>query len=405
MRINFGGERNLSKKGLASLGELRSESFKPERTLSAFLQGPGSIQSPTTVTATMQSRTSICSRCLRHLAKSESYRPQRLHPSYHRYASTAAATTPAPPIDQTILSAPPLTRYPPTQPPSHRPPELRKSQLHRQYTSLLRSTPLILLFQHNNLKATELMAIRRELATALQKLDNNQDDPSSSNSSQGIKLQIIQSRIFSAALRIVEYWNPPSSNPTLSSDPQDPTTQSSVLGIPNTTPSPADPALTHALSRQARNAVISKKHTHPLSPLLSGPLALLTFPTVSPAHLKTALSILSPRAPGFPAPPRRANPGYHDPVTQAGLQKLLLLGARVEGRVFDMEGARWVGGIEGGLEGMRGQLVGMLQGIGAGLTGALEGASRSLYLTVEGRRSMLEEQGKSEGKVNEVNNG
>ncbi|KAI4262392.1 MAG: hypothetical protein L6R42_002433 [Xanthoria sp. 1 TBL-2021] len=349
------------------------------------------------------SQSSICSRCLRHLTKANPYQSQWLHLSYPKHASTAAAaTTPAPPIDQTVFSTPPLTRYPPTQPPSHRPPEFRKSQLHRQYTSLLRSAPLILLFQHNNLKATELMAIRRELAIALQKLD--QDDPSPSSPSKGVKLQIIQSRIFSAALRIVEYWNPSTSQPLISHS-QDPSTQSSIPGIPNTTPSPTDPALTHSLSRRARNAVISKKYTHPLSPLLSGPLALLTFPTVSPAHLKTAVSILSPRAPGFPAPLRRTNPGYHDPVTQAGLQKMLLLGARVEGRVFDIEGVRWVGGIEGGLEGMRGQLVGMLQGFGAGLTGALEGASRSLYLTVEGRRIMLEDEGKGGGDMKEGSSG
>lgn len=372
--------------------------INPEYRLPVLEQRSSSI-----MRAIVQSQSSICSRCLRHLTRVDSYSSQWLHLSYLKYASTAAAaTTPSPPIHQTIFSAPPLTRYPPTQPPSHRPPEFRKSQLHRQYTSLLRSAPLILLFQHNNVKATELMAIRRELAIALQKLD--QDDASPSRPSRGIKLQIVQSRIFSAALRIVEYWNPPTSQPPIS-HPQDPSTQSSAPGIPNTTPSPADPALTHALSRQARDAVISKKYTHPLSPLLSGPLALLAFPSVSPAHLKTALSILSPRAPGFPAPLRRTNPGYHDPVTQAGLQKLLLLGARIEGRVFDTEGVRWVGGIEGGLEGMRGQLVGMLQGFGAGLTGALEGASRSLYLTVEGRRIMLEDEGKVEGEEKEGSGG
>ncbi|KAL8643898.1 MAG: hypothetical protein Q9226_008051 [Calogaya cf. arnoldii] len=348
--------------------------------------------------ATWPSQSSICTRCLRRLTKAKLCQSQLLHLSHPKYASTAAATTPAPPIDQPIFSAPPLSRYPPTQPPSHRPPEFRKSQLHRQYTSLLRSSPLILLFQHNNIKATELIAIRRELAIALQKLD--QDDSSPYSPSRGIKLQIIQTRIFSAALRVVEYWNPPTSQPPISHS-EDPSTSSSVGGIPNTTPSPTDPALTHALSRRARNAVISKKYTHPLSPLLSGPLAVLTFPTVSPAHLKAALSILSPHAPEFPAPRRRTNPGYHDPVTQAGLQKLLLLGARIEGRVFDMEEIRWVGGIEGGLEGMRGKLVGMLQGFGAGLTGALEGASKSLYLAVEGRRIMLEDEGKSEGDVKE----
>ena len=87
-------------------------------------------------------------------------------------------------------------------------------------------------------------------------------------------------------------------------------------------------------------------------------------------------------------------------MVQSGLQKLLLLGARVEGRVFDLDGTRWVGAIEGGLDGLRGQLVGMLQGIGTGITSTLESAGRSLYFTVESRRGILEdeEKGAQNGK-------
>jgi len=76
------------------------------------------------------------------------------------------------------------------------------------------------------------------------------------------------------------------------------------------------------------------------------------------------------------------------------VQKLLLLGARVEGKTFDVENTRWVGGMEGGLEGLRAQLVGMLQGFGAGVTNVLEGVGRSVYFTVEGRRMMLEDEAK-----------
>ena len=75
-----------------------------------------------------------------------------------------------------------------------------------------------------------------------------------------------------------------------------------------------------------------------------------------------------------------------------------MLAARVEGgRVLDIEGTKWVGGIEGGLEGLRGQLVAMLQGVGAGVTGTLEGVGRGLWITVEGRRGMLEEEEKGKG--------
>ena len=113
--------------------------------------------------------------------------------------------------------------------------------------------------------------------------------------------------------------------------------------------------------------------------------------------MRAALSILAPKAPTFAAPTRRANPGYYDASVQHGLQKLMLLGARVEGRVFDREGARWVGGIEGGMEGLRGLLVRVLGEVGAGVTGALEGMGRSLWVTVEGRRGMLEEEEKKRG--------
>lgn len=128
-----------------------------------------------------------------------------------------------------------------------------------------------------------------------------------------------------------------------------------------------------------------------ISPLLVGPVAAVTFPSVSPAHLAVALSVLSPSAPAFPAPSRRKNPGYYDLATQSGLQKLLLVGGRVEGRVFDTDGVRWVGGIEGGVEGLRAQLVAMLQSAGLGLTTALEGHGKGLWLALEGRRTQLEE--------------
>ena len=125
-------------------------------------------------------------------------------------------------------------------------------------------------------------------------------------------------------------------------------------------------------------------------------MAILTLPSVSPAHVKAALSILSPSK-EIPAPKRKAAPGYYEPTVQTGLKKLMFLGARVEGKVFDMEGTQWVGSIEGGLTGLRAQLVAMLQGVGAGLTNTLESAGKSLYVTVEGRRGMLEDEQK-EGK-------
>ena len=63
-----------------------------------------------------------------------------------------------------------------------------------------------------------------------------------------------------------------------------------------------------------------------------------------------------------------------------------------------MEGARRVGAIEGGIEGLRAQLVGLLGAVGAGVTAVLEGQARNLYVTLEGRREMLQEEKEEAGK-------
>ncbi|EPE25241.1 hypothetical protein GLAREA_11822 [Glarea lozoyensis ATCC 20868] len=301
----------------------------------------------------------------------------------------ATAVTPSTSHDPISRVSPPIARFPPTQPPSYKPPEFRKSQLLRQYASLIRSTPLMVLFQHNNLKSPEWTGIRRELNKALRKVDDSRVAAGlpTENLGEGVKIQIIQTGIFESALKIVDFYKPESQPATL--DPTDPSTPSSAT-IPIVKPDGSN--LTHSLSEAAHAAINRKSHT--LAPLMSGPIALLTFPTVSPEHLKAALCILAPVPGQFPAPTRRANPGWHDLPVQTGLQKLLLLGARVEGKVFDTEGTKWVGGINGGMEGLRGQLVAMLQGLGGHLTNTLESAAKNLYFTVEGRRTMLEDEGK-----------
>ncbi|KAF4534385.1 uncharacterized protein LTHEOB_3193 [Lasiodiplodia theobromae] len=311
--------------------------------------------------------------------------------SRRTYASLATATTPAPSFEQATQATAPIARHPPTQPPSYKPADFRKTQLMRQYTSLLRSTPLTLLFQHNNLRAVEWTGIRRELAKALRKVDEelaaagNHAEPMENS----IKIHTVQTGIFRAALRLVEFYDPVLAQELASTQqtppPSSPATQSSKQ-LPA-----SDADYKHTLSTRAHTIAGDRKKKHELEVLLSGPIATVTFPVVSPQHLAAALCILAPKAPDFPAPRRKANPDYHEPAVQAGLQKLMLLGARVEGKVFDQDGTRWVGGIKGGLDGLRAQLVHMLQNAGAQVTNALEGASRSLYFTVESRRLDMEE--------------
>ena len=329
----------------------------------------------------MPPRIRVCPQCLCTIA------PRRPPREFRRHASVEAVA-PAPAFEQ-FTPKPPIARYHPKQPPSLKPPEFRRSQLHRQYTSLLRSTPMMVFFQHTNLKANEWMGVRRELAAALQSVDKSRqaNGLGDSNLAGSVKIQVIRTGVFGAALRIVEFYNPEPLDSISSTDPVMQTSSELPLGS-----RPQDAVMNHALSSAAHEAVKNKKLEHALSPLLVGPLAALTFPTVSTEHLKAAMSILSPRAPNFPAPKRRVNPGYHEPNVQAGLQKLLLLGARIEGKAFDNEGARWVGSIEGGIEGLRGQLIAVLQGAGANITNTLEAAGKSLYFTMESRRIAWDEE-------------
>ncbi|KAL2262954.1 hypothetical protein VTK26DRAFT_8811 [Humicola hyalothermophila] len=319
---------------------------------------------------------------------------------------SAVLLLPATPAARTYATAAPLSKLPgykvpadyvpPTKPPTARPSDTRKSQLLRNYTSLLRSTPLILIFQHNNLTAVEWAAVRRELRLAL----NGVSTPGTESEeiARRAQLQVIRTRIFDVALKIVEFYDPSKVAPT---------TVSTLTG------EKVQMVFNHDLSKAAYDAVkAATKGDKPLpessmyaqmSPLLVGPLAIFTLPAVSPAHLAAALSVLCPSPPAFPPPSKKKSPGYYDAVAQSGLQKLLLVGGRVEDRVFDIDGVKWVGGIEGGLDSLRAQIVHMLQSAGLGLTSALEGASKSLWLTLESRRSVLDEEqnGKQEGEKKE----
>ncbi|KJR88621.1 uncharacterized protein SPSK_07693 [Sporothrix schenckii 1099-18] len=308
------------------------------------------------------------------------------HTSTSAHATAGAAGAP-----MGIKLTLPADYVPPTQPPSAKKPDIRKSQLLRSYTSLLRSTPLILMFQHNNLTGAEWSALRRELSLALRIVATQQKQlgvewPDSL--ADNIRLNVIGTRIFSVAMRIAEFYDPS----TVTAE----TTAAVVRGrgkkgaIYNHDLSDAAYASIKAAEQDGRTGPESSVYGQ-LKPLLVGPMALLTFPDVSPAHLAAALSVLSPSPPQFPAPTRKKSPGYYDPLVQSAVQKLLLVGGHIENQAFDTDGVRWVGSIEGGRAGLQAQLVSLLQSAGLGLTSALEGASKSLWLTMESRKTQLED--------------
>ncbi|RYP11791.1 hypothetical protein DL767_010716 [Monosporascus sp. MG133] len=289
--------------------------------------------------------------------------------------ATASGAGPIPQIPLGSLRLPD-DYIPPTQPPSARRPETRKSQLLRSYTALLRSAPLMLFFQHNNLTAPEWAAIRRELRAALAQVPPLVVGPNGETPvdiSPAIELQVLRTRIFDVALKITEFFD----------------------GGAQTDRSNA---YTHDLSATAYETIKKAPVDDPttiyaqIKPLMVGPVAAVTFPAVSPAHLAAVIKVLAPSPPQFPAPTRKKNPSYYEPTFQSGVQKLILIGSRIEGRVFDRDGVNWVGSIEGGLDGLRAQLVAMLQSAGLGLTTALESGSKALWLALEGRRTQLDEE-------------
>ncbi|KAM3427967.1 hypothetical protein MY4824_009116 [Beauveria thailandica] len=275
----------------------------------------------------------------------------------------------------------PVQFSPATKPPSARPAETRKSQLIRTYTSLLRTTPLVLFFQHSNLTAVEWAAVRRELKKAVSAVPSTIAGPDGQlvDISDSVQLQVLRTNMFDVALKIVEFYNP-----------------EAAAALSPTARTWRGP-ITHDLSETAYQAihkaeVTSESAYSQIEPLMVGPLAALVMPAVSPTHLAAALSILSPAPGSFPAPTRKKSPGYHDPVCQNGLAKLALVGGRIEGKVFDQAGVNWVGGISGGLDGLRAQLVHILQSAGLGITTTLEGGSKNLWLALEGRKEQLKEE-------------
>lgn len=248
----------------------------------------------------------------------------------------------------------------------------------------------MLIFQHNNLTAHEWAAVRRELRSGLQ---NAVSPPAQELSaapendlSSKIGIQVVRTNILDVAVRITELER-------LSGYQPEPHVLTDAAG---------KKVYSHDLSKKVWGRVnkameedqLQQTNYPELSALLTGPIAVVAFPAITPAHLAAVLKVLAPSPPAYPAPTRRKSPGYYDPVAQSGFHKLMLVGGRVEGKAFDSDGLKWVGSIEGGLDGLRAQLVYMLQSAGMGLTNALDGASKSLWFTLENRKAMLEEEQK-----------
>jgi large subunit ribosomal protein L10 len=300
-------------------------------------------------------------------------------------AQRAAASPSGTPAPRFAL---PADYVPPKQPPSAKPTDTRKAQLIRTYTSLLRSTPVMLFFQHNNLDANQWLSIRRELTYRLSSVPAPAGCGVSDNDfNRAVRLQVLRTSMLRHSLKIHEFFDPVKA----AADPA--IERSSFHG-------PLVHDLSHAARRAVKDAEERELTKNPdsayarLSPLLIGPLAALTIPAVSPAHLAAALSVLAPVPGKFPAPLRRKRPEYWNLPVQMGLQKLLLIGGRIETRVMDTDSIGWVAGIEGGVDSIRAEIVHLLNNAGLGLVNTIDSSTRNLWFTLESRRTMLEDESK-----------
>lgn len=212
----------------------------------------------------------------------------------------------------------------------------------------------MLLFQHNNCRATEWAALRRELSNALAKLPLGAADPVTPH----VKITILRNGIFDAALRISDYYDPSNKG-------------------------------RHGTSSQAFHSTKWRGKNHPLKALMSGPLGCVTFPAVSPEHLKVVMDLMFPD--------NKPMKGL-DPLAVQGMQKLILLAARVDGHaagnmgkaeIMDREKIKWVSVLPG-YEGLRGQLVAALQTMGGGeLVRSLESIPVGVVRTLDGHRKNI----------------
>ncbi|KAJ6259026.1 hypothetical protein Dda_5922 [Drechslerella dactyloides] len=258
-------------------------------------------------------------------------------------------------------------------PPSHRPYYSRGHLLHRTYISLLRATPLLVMFQHNNLRAGELVSIRRDLRTAMANVDamvaasrpppqpteDGTITPQPRPVGEQVKMTILNTTVFKAALRSAEYL-------------------------------PKDADVRSSSSPEAYDMTLQYDNAHSLSPLMVGPTGVIQFPTVSPPHLLGVLNLLFPEKFTF----RKGT----DPAFISGVQKLLLLGAKVDkvgGTTIDTESLKHITTL-GDLTTLQGQLLGIMQSAGGSLVSTLQSPARGLWSVMDGRRKMLDpDHGKS----------
>ncbi|KAI9637943.1 uncharacterized protein MKK02DRAFT_42322 [Dioszegia hungarica] len=219
----------------------------------------------------------------------------------------------------------------------------RKAFLHAYYTHLLRTSQLVLLFKHDNLTVSNLLAIRRAIA----------------------KIPIPPpSRAIS----------PPPPPPSSGEIEGEDTSARATLTISRT-------GVLSSLFKSPSSRPSSSSLTPPsLLPHLTGPTALITSPSLSPPYLSKLLTTINRelRKVQKEIPPNTAPEKVKQPTLQ------LVAGIMEGGRLVGVKEVESVGKLPA-LDTLRAQVVGLLEGQGRGLLGLLgQAGGGGLVRTLQG---------------------
>lgn len=212
----------------------------------------------------------------------------------------------------------------------------RKAFLFSQYSRLLSESQFMLLVQPNNLSVAELSAIRAEIAAV--------PLPEGEDAGNRARLTVVRSGVMKPVLRQA------------------------------------------IRDRSSTNAELGG-----LESILSGPLAMLTCPSLSPPYVSRLLSVID-KALGNRALSPAAAAGKPHTRTASANPRMVPLAAIVEGnRLVDVPALRDVSKLPD-LQTLRSQIVGLLSSPASQLASVLSMASGGqLSLTLEGRKRQLEE--------------
>lgn len=228
-----------------------------------------------------------------------------------------------------------------------------KDLAYRQHAHLLTANDVVLFLRPGEFDAHEWSSLRAQLAALAQ--------PQPAADVPPLKLTVLRSGLLAPILRDAREQQASRRHPDKGADRQ------------------------HSLAALDLSLVDDRSHT-------SGPVAVLTSPTLHPPTLSKVLALVTKfsQTPSPNQPP----PGPKDPP----VQRLAVLSSLVERQAATLERTREVGKLPS-IDVLRAQLVGLLSAPGARITGVVGARAQEIGRALEGFKLGLEEQAKPKAEA------